>query len=219
MRRAAALGVACFGLTGCLHNGLWDGASSRSREIKSPLTPKQIVAQQATGERVEALGRRVIVQNTFTGIEPVFHLIGVKEPMLFHRGTEELFISDGLVAKCKTDDALVAVLCTELGRMMGEKRAGVAVGRDADPLTRGPDGKADAVEDVPGAQATGTGSGARVVGKMDTDAATLAQELMRGAGYDPAALEHVEALLKETARHAAIRKQLTVSAPAPEWKR
>ena len=219
MRCAAALGVACFGLTGCLGNGLWDGASARNREIPSPLTPKQLVAQQATGERVEALGRRAISLNTFTGIEPVFHLIGVKEPMLFHRGTEELFISDGLVAKCKTDDALVAVLCTELGRMMAEKRAGVAVGRDGDPLARGPNGKVDAVEDVPGATATGTESGTRAAVTQETDAAKLAQELMRGAGFDPAALEHVEPLLKETARHDAIRKQLTVSAPAPEWKR
>src|SRR5205814_300839 len=151
--RAAALGVACFGLTGCLSNGLWEGANTRNRQIKPPLTTKQQLAQQATGERVETLGRRVINQNTFTGIEPVFHLIGVKDPMLFHRGTEELFISDGLVQKCKTDDDLAALLCSELGRMMAEKRAGLAVGRDSDPLLRGPNGKVDIGEDVPGGQA------------------------------------------------------------------
>jgi hypothetical protein len=218
MRRAAALGVACFGLTGCLSNGLWEGASARSREIKSPLTPKQQLAQQATAQRVETLGRQVITQNTFTGIEPVFHFVGVKEPMLFHRGTEELFISDGLVKKCKTDDDLAAVLCSELGRMMSEKRSGVAVGRDSDPLLRGPGGKLDVGEDVAGAVATGTESATRPIGKQETDPAKLAEELMRGSGFDPAALERIESLLKETERHDKIRKQLTESAPAPVWK-
>ena len=218
MRRAAALGVACFGLTGCLSNGLWDGANSRSRVIKTPLTTKQQLAQQATAERVETLGRQVITQNTFTGIEPIFHLVGVKEPMLFHRGTEELFISDGLVKKCKTDDDLAAVLCSELGRMMGEKRAGVAVGRDSDPLLRGVGGKVDTGEDVPGAVATGTESATRPIGKQETDGAKLAQELMRGSGFDPAALERVEPLLKTAERDHPIRKQLAEPAPAPVWK-
>ena len=77
---------------------------------------------------------------------------------------------------------------------------------------------ADAVEDVPGGTATGTESGTRAV-TQELDAAKLAQELMRGAGYDPADLERIEPLLKDAARHDAIRKQLTVSAPAPKWKR
>ena len=220
MRRAAALVVACFGLTGCFSTGLWDGASARSREIKTPLTPKQQLAQQATAERVETLGRRVVYQNTFTGIEPVFHMIGVKEPILFHRGTEELFISDGLVNKCKTEDELVAVLCSELGKMVSEKRAGVAVGRDSDPLLRGPGGKQDVGEDVAGAQAVGVESGAaKPWTKADTDATKIAQELMRGAGYDPAMLEQVSPLVKETDKHDAIRKQLSGTAPAPVWKK
>ena len=220
MRRAAALGVACFGLTGCLSNGLWDGANTRSREIKSPLTPKQTLAQQATAERVETLGRRVITQNTFTGIEPVFHLLGVKEPMLFHRGTEELFISDGLVKRCKTDDELAAVLCSELGKMVGEKRAGVAVGRDSDPLLRGAGGKQDVGEDVPGAQAVGIESAAiRPWAKADADPAKLAEELLRGSGFDTALLEKVAPLLKHADKHDAIRKQLVESATTPVWKK
>jgi hypothetical protein len=220
MRRTAALGVACLGLTGCFSNGLWEGASSRVQKIRTPLTEKQTHAQQVTGQRVEVLGRQIVTQNTFTGIEPVFHFLGVKDPTLFHKGTEELFISEGLVKKCKTDDELAAVLCSELGKMVAEKRAGIAVGRDSDPLLRGPGGKQDVGEDVPGAVAVGVESTpTRAWTKADTDAVKIAEGLLRGAGFDPALLEQVAPLLKEADRHDAIRKQLSAPAAAPVWKK
>lgn len=85
-------------------------------------------------ERVEMLGRKIIVQNTFTGIEPQIFTIGVKESVLFHRSSEELFISEGLVNKCKTEAELAAVLCAELGQMVAEKRTAKMTGRDVDPI-------------------------------------------------------------------------------------
>ena len=50
------------------------------------------------------------------------------------RGTGEVFISEGLVKKCKTDAELAVVLCSELGQMMVEKRSGRAAGRDREPI-------------------------------------------------------------------------------------
>jgi hypothetical protein len=206
-------GVALIALTGCVHDGLWEGASDRNRVIKPPITKKQQVAQQQTAERVVALGRRVIDQNTFTGLEPVFHLVGVKDPLLFHRGTEELFISDGLVAKCRSDDELAAVLCTELGRMIAEKRAERALGKDIDPIAA----KGERA-DIPGAEPVGTPLTAGTRPVTPADPTALADELMRGAGFDPVHLGRIEPILKNANRTDGIRKQMVGNAPAPVWK-
>ena len=90
-------------------------------------------ADLATAERVETIGRKIIAQNTFPGIEPLFHTVGVPESVLFHRGTEELFVSEGLIKKCKTDGELAAVLCSELGQMIAEKKSARRSGRTATP--------------------------------------------------------------------------------------
>ena len=81
----------------------------------------------AVAERVELLGRRLVAQNTFLGIDPLFTTVGGREVgerelVLFHNGTEQLYISEGLVTKCQSDAELAAVLCSELGQMVAEKR-------------------------------------------------------------------------------------------------
>ena len=78
--------------------------------------------------RVETIGRKIIAQNTFTGIEPLFHTVGVPEAVLFHRGAEELIISEGLVKQCRNDSELAAVLSSELAQMMNEKKTARRVG-------------------------------------------------------------------------------------------
>src|SRR5262249_32378475 len=104
-------------LVGCVHNGEWAAVEKFLGWNSPPKAPKMTPASLQTAERVETLGRRIIAQNTFTGLEPLFHTIGVPDLILFHRGTEELFVSEGLVNKCKTEAELAAVLCAELGRM------------------------------------------------------------------------------------------------------
>ena len=101
----------------------WDEAPAHSRMPKPDL---------ATAERVETLGRKIIAQNTFTGIEPLFHTIGVQEPVLFHEGPERLMISEGLVKQCRTDGELAAVLCSELARMVADKQSARRVGAERD---------------------------------------------------------------------------------------
>ena len=119
MNRRVALGLApgLLFLSGCLHNGEWGLGTLFDRD-NSPRAPEVKPASIQTAQRVESLGRRIIAQNTFTGLDPLFHTAGVPESVLFHRGTGELYISEGLVDQCRTDDELAAVLCAELGRMM-----------------------------------------------------------------------------------------------------
>ncbi len=120
---------------GCTADGQWSARKALGwEEVKTPSTPKLPRGHLAVGERIDTLGRRIIAQNTFTGIEPTFCNIGLTESVLFHRGTDELFISDGLVAKCKTEPELAAVLCSELGQMMAEKRGARRAGADRDTI-------------------------------------------------------------------------------------
>ncbi|HJZ56374.1 MAG TPA: hypothetical protein VKE74_15525, partial [Gemmataceae bacterium] len=149
-RGSLALVAGLFGFGGCEHLSAFDPKSALTggtewyalgKKVQTPEPEKVSPASLQTAERVETLGRRIIVQNTFTGLDPLFHTVGIKDPVLFHRGTAELFISEGLANRCKTDAELAAVLCSELGRMQADRRSAQRVGRDKEPIPEvGPDG-------------------------------------------------------------------------------
>ena len=230
MNRLVTLAAGCALLsTGCAHDGEWsvrkalgwDDAPARGQMP----APKDVpLATLAVSERVELLGQKIIAQNTFTGISPMFMTVDVKESVLFHSGTEQLFISGGLVEKCKSDAELAAVLCAELGQMVAEKRTAKAVGRDVDPI---PDAGYGGGPLFPGGTAFDAGRQADLAfhekkhprGSPRPDATSTARELLTGAGYNPAELDRVEALLKQSDRGEKLRKQMAGSAPLPEWKK
>ena len=232
MARLGALvaGIALLLSTGCAHDGDWTVSKAlgwddepRSFDMKNP--PK--ATNLPVAERVEMLGRKIIVQNTFTGIEPQIFTIGVKESVLFHRSSEELFISEGLVNKCKTEAELAAVLCAELGQMVAEKRAAKMTGRDVDPI-RDPGYGGGPV--LGGGTPVDAGQQANLAyhekryprgnaGTDAADAAGTARALLKGAGFDPADLDRVEPLLKQSDRGKNLRKQMGGSAPEPSWNR
>ncbi|MDY3561431.1 hypothetical protein R5W23_002709 [Gemmata sp. JC673] len=231
MNRIAALvaGLALLASTGCLSDGSWS-----ARRLFGPddgtsnFNPKDVpAASLQTASRVEVLSRRIVVQNTFTGIEPMIFTIGVKEPTLFHRGPNELFISEGLVNKCKTEEELAAVLCSELGQMVAEARNAKSVAREVAPLR---DTGHGAGSMVPGGTAYDASQQANLAyhekryprtapGVDPEDTAKVARELMKGAGFDPAGLEQVQPLVKQSDRGELLRKQLNTSAPAPTWQK
>lgn len=222
----AVVALASLAGTGCVSDGEWSVRKALGwDEVKVPRDLKLPAAHVATAERVDTLGRKIIGQNTFTGIEPMFHTLGVPEAVLFHRGTEELFVSEGLVAKCKTDAELAAVLCAELGHMMAEKRGARRVGADRDTF---PDSALPGVGTVAGGSQVDPGRAAEVAFRERREAknppavdhgeaAKHARDLLKGAGFDPADLDRVEPLLRQSDRGAALRKQMSGSAPAPTW--
>lgn len=238
MKRLVILtaGVALLLSTGCTRDGdlslrksLGFGDDAPPGAVKMPAPKTLPPGSLEVAERVELVGRKVVADNTFTGIEPLFMTIGVKEPVLFHRGTEQLIISEGLVEKCKSDAELAALLCAEMGQMVAEKRAAKQVGRgDVDPI---PDASHGGSSTFPGGGAAfDAGRQAelayherkhpRGASSATADAQGVARELLQGAGYSPAELDRVEPLLKQTADHGEkFRKQLGGSAPPPEWKK
>lgn len=221
-----AAGVALLMSAGCMHDGEWSVRKALGWDDDTPRFDAKTIppASLAVAERVETAGRKIVAQNPFTGIEPLFMTIGVKEAVLFHNGTEQLYISEGLVAKCKTDADLAAVLCAELGQMVAEKRAAKNVGRDIDPIKDASHGAGPVVGGGspvdPGREAELAMHEKRHPRNGDApDAAKTARELLKGAGFDPTDLDRVTPLLKQSDRGEKLRKQMAGSAPAPTWNR
>jgi predicted Zn-dependent protease len=237
MTRLTLPGLLLLGLTtGCTTTddtwtiGEWSVKRALGwEEVQTPSLKQYPQASLPIAERVDSLGRRIIAQNTFSGIEPMFWAIGVPEPMLFHKGYNELYISEGLVKQCKTEAELAAVLCSELGQMIAERQAArrVSAERDSIPEVGLPGGTAIATSggtpDDPGRAAERAYQEKRAKAQQPTrgeDARQLARGLMRGAGFDPAELERIEPLLKQSERGKALQKQLTGTAPAPpRWEK
>lgn len=227
MNRRAALGlvtglVALPGLTGCLTDG--GGTVARVEKFlgwDDPKAPKFSPASVQTARRVDELGHRIIAQNTFTGLDPLFHCVHVPESVLFHRGSAELYVSDGLVAQCKNDAELAAVLCAELGHMMAEKGHARRLGRDEStiPDVALPGGGTAGFDGTRAAELAAQQRTARPLPAEPADATKVAKDLLHGAGFDPAELDRVEPLLKQTDRAGALRKQMAGSAPAPTWEK
>ncbi len=224
---AFGCGAAILLSMGCLRDGEWSirktlGWDENPNNFDMKKMPP---ASLAVAERVENLGRKILAQNTFTGIDPLFFTIGAKESMLFHRGTEQLYISEGLVEKCKTDAELAAVLCSELGQMVAETRAAKNAGRHIDPI---PDASHGAPL-FPGGNAFDAGRQADLAyhekryprgnASEIVDSIKTTRELLKGAGFDPAEYERVEPLLKQSTRGEQLRKQMGGSAPAPNWQK
>jgi hypothetical protein len=237
MTRLAVLGLAALvpAVTGCAGDRDWTIGDWSVRkmlgweEVKTPSMSKYPQASLPIAERVDSLGRKIIAQNTFTGIEPMFWAVGIPESLLFHKGTDELFISEGLVKQCTTDSELAAVLCSELGQMVAEKKSARRVGaeRDTIPNSALPSGTpistGGGTPDDPGRAAElayqEKRSRANTAAGQGEDAGKIARDLLRGAGFDPAELDRVEPLLKQSERGKTLQKQMTGSAPAPLWQR
>ncbi|QDU21412.1 hypothetical protein [Urbifossiella limnaea] len=220
MDRRAAIGFACglLLLSGCVHSGTFSVEKLLGWE--DPATANTLPVSLPTSERVDSLGRRIMAQNPFSGLEPLFHVVWVRESVLFHRGTSEVFISAGLVETCKTEPELAAVLCSELGKMSAEKRRASQFGKDREGISSVtlPDATTfdpSLAAEVGHKEAVGT----KRFTPAELNAEAVARDLLRGTGFDPAELDKVQPLLRQSQRGDDIRKQMAGSAAAPKWER
>jgi hypothetical protein len=236
MKRLVTLtaGVTFLLSTGCAHDD-WSVQKALGLDVRNstPGTKNAVTISPAdlkVAERVELVGRKILVQNTFSGLdsaETFFRTIGAKENVLFHDGAS-VVISQGLVEKCQSDAELAAVLCVELGQMLNEKRNAKAVGRAIDPI---PDASFGGNTLFPGGTAEDAGRQVEMrlhekqfprTANNTADATASARELLKGAGYSPAELDRVEGLIKESrqsSRNEALKKQLAGAAPDPTWQK
>ncbi len=122
MRRLcwAALGLGSILLAGCFDE---PGTESSFRRPAPGAPPAVAPASTEAAARVDTVGRRILAANPQVGAKPMFLTIGAPEPEIFHRGTEHIYITEGLVRQCASDGQLAAVLCAELGKMVSEREA------------------------------------------------------------------------------------------------
>jgi hypothetical protein len=173
--------------------------------------------------RVEAIGRKLLEANQETGLRPQFRTIGAPQPEIFHVGTREVNVTEGLVNQCKTEGELAAVLARELGKMMSEREV------QAGPRARNPE--------RPPPQEVRIGNDASngyspdlthlaELGKFDKerrrdspsplappDPQLLARGFLTKAGYADKDLDAVAPLLQGAAANTTFEKQLNGNGP------
>jgi len=218
MRHALILAAMAF--VGCIETD--EPALSYFRRPE-PLAamPNITPASTETAARVDAVGRQLLAANPQIGSKPLFHTVGAPHPEVFHRGTTDVFVTEGLVKQCAGDGQLAAVLCLELGKMIREREAAVPNAvrtRDALP----PMDDRLGLDDRMG----GATDHANWKEEVDYDIqrkaqhkrlrlpepTLLARDYLAKAGFPPDDLNAVQPLLQEAAAKMLIEKQITAPA-------
>jgi hypothetical protein len=174
--------------------------------------------------RVDTLGRAILAANPQLGIQPMFRTIGTGEVELFHRGTSEINITEGLVRRCKADGELAAVLCMELGRMVSEREALVAPRKRTHeremPIDVGISGDNGADRTRLAELATFNEPDRRRTAKgpaLPPDPQLLARMYLTKAGYQAGELDGVQTLLRTAGASGKLEKQLASPGPVRPW--
>src|SRR5437879_6236484 len=76
------------------------------KDPRPPLSP----ATEAEAKRVVSVGEKVIQANRLIGLHPQILPVGVPGVEVFHKGTDALYITEGMSRKCATEGQLAAVL-------------------------------------------------------------------------------------------------------------
>ncbi len=172
--------------------------------------------------RVDSIGTNLRLANPQLAFQPQYCTIGSPQPEIFHRGASEILITEGLAKQCKTDAQLAAVLSMELGKMISERLAQMPssdvrqdppielrVGNDgggsfgdADELRRAEMAKYQKQQRQRMRQAATT-----------ADPRNLAIAILQKAGYSPADLDSVSAILTEAGENRTLAKQVLNAPP------
>ena len=220
MRTRRPLGLVCLALAlaGCAGTGrdpfAFKNPFASDRPFDAASAPTAS-AQAAT--RVHALGSAVVGANADDlSQKPVFMTIGLKEPMVFHRGAGQIVVSEALVDRCPTDDELAAVICWELGKVAAahppERRT------MNDPVPAGPLAR-DVVGGAYEADMTRLAEearfdrrparGPRPGREARADPMTLARTFYAKTGRNPDDLARLEPLLRDAEENADRRELMT----------
>jgi len=226
---AKAIGLAILASAGCVppdsghmlvSENPFGGPAVTPPPSRSSFPP----ASTEAGSRVDALLRKIVAANPQLGIKPVIVTIGASDPEIFHRGTSEIDITEGLVNQCRTDGPLAAVLCVELGKMISERQAMAPQSeawqrRDPMPdvqITN--DSNADQTRLAELGKYYETERKRRMTAPaLPPDPQALARDYLVKAGYQPAELEGIALLLRSAAGNSKFEKQLTSPGPARPW--
>jgi hypothetical protein len=181
--------------------------------------------------RVDTIGRNILAANSQTGIRPLFRTIGVTQLEVFHRGTSEVDITEGLVKQCASDGQIAAILCQELGKMVAEREASadakikapqaeppmdVRVGHDGDSAY----GAADQTRLAELAKFEETHRRQAALAASPPDPVYLGRQYLTRAGFNDSDYTAVVPLLQTLSNGGKLEQQLTGPAPSSQsWIR
>jgi hypothetical protein len=192
--------------------------SSKAAPTAAPPAATQVAAQ------VDTLGRMIIAKNSQAGVQPLFRTVGTPQLEIFHKGTTEIVISEGLVRQCKTDAELAALLCMELGRMVSEREALAApwrrnMERELPPDVHFPgDNGADRTQLAELGKYYEADRKRSIATKpLPPDPQVLARGYLTKAGFVATDLDAVASLLRGADSNGALQKQITPPPAARPW--
>lgn len=200
-----------------------DQGTIRNRKIVPPAITEASVEQAS---RVDLIGRQLVNQNPFLGLDPVFQTFGLQDPEIWHPDFNAVFITEGLVKLCPSDEELAAVLAHELAKMAEEQRAAAKV-RRLEPLQPGSEGPLpggniaaqshDLAINALADQKLGQSGPTFSYSQQDID--SRAGDILQSAGFDAKHLQQVQPLLKQARSHRALSRQFGGRGDAPTWTR
>jgi hypothetical protein len=173
-------------------------------------------ASGETNLTVDVIGQKILDANRQAGLRPVFITIGTSVPEVFHRGTTELYITEGMVKQCPADGQLAAVLCNELGKMVAEREA-LAGPQIRNPERRlpinvpwGNSGQIDAADQVRLAEEEKFDRERRrpTLPLPPPDPSMLARLYLKNANYPETDLETVAPLLQAAQKNCDLEQQI-----------
>lgn len=182
-------------------------------------------ASQETAFRVVLLKDKLVGQNPQTGLKPLAIAIGSADPEIFHV-QNTIYITEGLVRQCPTDNHLAAALAFEMGRMVAEREATVSdeIRQPDRPqpirLSIGGNGyasEADLLHHVE--MVRYEKANPKHAGKLPRpDPQNVARNILERAGYQRTDLDAVLPALSNAERFSTFERQFKGPTKQSDWK-
>jgi hypothetical protein len=216
---------ACLiGLIGCSQTPkqstrmISDAGMNAEKIIRLPNTAPDAGPTKEAAIRVGKIGQKILASNPTIGIKPSFHTIGSAHAEVFHKGVDQVMITDGLVRECN-DDQLAAVLAVELVKMLGEQENSAPTGKiiDRTPGMDVPIGNDRSL-------VFGPADGIRIAERYEldrmriknnstaigsVDPKIIARGYLSKAGYSSKSVDSIAGLLKKADENFKLEKTMT----------
>lgn len=184
------------------------------------VTVKTPSAATETSVRVDYVGRKLLAANPAVGVRPYFLTIGQPSLEVFHLDTKAVYMTEGLVKMCKTEEELAAVLANELGKMIAEREilasadkrnpANLPLEETTSASSPQPTGFVDLVKkelEYP----------PRPRSSPRPNSQAIAGTFLEKAGYARASLAQVQPILDQADLNCALERQVKGLPPVQGW--
>jgi hypothetical protein len=216
--RPFAVFLVAASCTGCLPD--WFRTPTPTGMTQTPVAGTEVgPATVQMAARLSTVGQTLLAASPFADVMPSFLVMGMAEPAVAHPDAFGVFVSEGMVAKCPTDDDLAAVIALELGAMIAERRNLDRLGL-ADPAAAFISGDDMAVSPIqdPNAKVVSTAMAKRSTGPA-TAPEQIAKDLLTAAGYSEGAFARMAPVVYTARDKVDPTRMIGGPASEPKWSR